>query len=60
MTLPLGSKVVHAEVIKTYASAINKAGRQRMLSQRIVKAYAMIGLDIQQYPVMVNKLIIHQ
>ncbi len=38
---------VQAEVIKTYASAINKAGRQRMLSQRIVKAYAMIGLDVQ-------------
>lgn len=28
-------------------SAINKAGRQRMLSQRIVKSYAAIGLDIR-------------
>lgn len=36
-----------AEVIKTYATAINKAGRQRMLSQRIVKAYTMVGLDVQ-------------
>ena len=30
----------------TLVSAINKAGRQRMLSQRIVKSYAAIGLDI--------------
>ena len=28
------------------ASAVNKAGRQRMLSQRIVKAYCQIGLGI--------------
>ena len=28
------------------ASAINKAGRQRMLSQRIVKAYVMVGAGI--------------
>ena len=28
------------------ASAINKAGRQRMLSQRIVKTYAQIGLGV--------------
>lgn len=47
MTLPFAVPDVQAEVIKTYASAINKAGRQRMLSQRIVKAYAMIGLDVQ-------------
>lgn len=26
--------------------AVNKAGRQRMLSQRIVKAYCQIGLDV--------------
>lgn len=36
-----------AEIIKTYSSAINKAGRQRMLTQRIVKAYSMVGLDVQ-------------
>ncbi|MCF6281944.1 MAG: type IV pili methyl-accepting chemotaxis transducer N-terminal domain-containing protein, partial [Candidatus Polarisedimenticolaceae bacterium] len=30
----------------TLGEAINKAGRQRMLSQRIVKAYAMMGQDI--------------
>lgn len=29
------------------AVAINKAGRQRMLSQRIVKAYCQIGLKVQ-------------
>lgn len=29
----------------TLISAINKAGRQRMLSQRIAKSYAAIGLD---------------
>jgi nitrate/nitrite-specific signal transduction histidine kinase len=29
------------------SAAINKAGRQRMLSQRIVKAYCLEGLDIQ-------------
>lgn len=28
-------------------TAINKAGRQRMLSQRVVKAYAMVGLGIE-------------
>ncbi len=32
--------------ISTLAEAINKAGRQRMLSQRMLKAYAMIGLDV--------------
>lgn len=30
----------------TIASAINKAGRQRMLSQRIVKAYCQIALKV--------------
>ncbi|MFK5914730.1 MAG: type IV pili methyl-accepting chemotaxis transducer N-terminal domain-containing protein [Woeseiaceae bacterium] len=47
MSVSLVFAEVQAEVIKTYASAINKAGRQRMLSQRIVKAYAMVGLDVQ-------------
>ena len=28
-------------------TAINNAGRQRMLSQRIVKAYCQVGLDLQ-------------
>jgi len=28
-------------------SAINKAGRQRMLSQRMAKAYFQIGLQIE-------------
>ncbi len=37
--------VARAE-IKTISSAINIAGRQRMLTQRILKHYAMIGLGI--------------
>lgn len=31
----------------TLSAAINKAGRQRMLSQRIVKAYCQIGLKVR-------------
>ena len=34
--------------IKNMNEAINKAGRQRMLSQRIVKAYALQGIHIQE------------
>ncbi len=34
--------------ISTMNEAINKAGRQRMLSQRIVKAYAFQGIHIQE------------
>lgn len=30
-----------------HASAVNQAGRQRMLTQRIVKAYCQIGLEIE-------------
>ncbi len=30
----------------TYAEVINKAGRQRMLTQRITKTYCQIGLDV--------------
>ena len=47
ISLPIMVADVQAEVIKTYSSAINKAGRQRMLTQRIVKAYSMVGLDVQ-------------
>lgn len=36
---------VHAE-ITSLSSAINKSGRQRMLSQRILKTYSMIGIDV--------------
>ena len=32
--------------IKSLPEAINKAGRQRMLSQRMVKAYAMQGIQV--------------
>lgn len=38
--------VAHAE-ISNISDAINKAGRQRMLTQRIYKAYCMIGIDVQ-------------
>ena len=38
---------VQAE-ITSISSAINKAGRQRMLSQRMVKSYSMIGIDVQR------------
>lgn len=37
---------VQAE-IDSLASAINKAGRQRMLTQRMVKAYCMLGIDVK-------------
>jgi nitrate/nitrite-specific signal transduction histidine kinase len=30
----------------TLSEAINKAGRQRMLTQRIVKTYCLVGLDV--------------
>ena len=33
--------------ITTLSSAINKAGRQRMLTQRIVKAYCLVGMGVQ-------------
>ncbi len=35
----------HAESLSAIA-AINEAGRQRMLSQRIVKAYCLLGLNV--------------
>ncbi len=38
---------VEAE-ITSISSAINKAGRQRMLTQRMVKSYSMIGIDVQR------------
>lgn len=37
----------HAE-ITNIASAINKAGRQRMLTQRMLKAYYMIGINVKE------------
>ncbi|MDH5572038.1 MAG: type IV pili methyl-accepting chemotaxis transducer N-terminal domain-containing protein [Gammaproteobacteria bacterium] len=41
------SSTCFAEIIDI-SSAINKAGRQRMLTQRMLKSYAMAGLDIQK------------
>ncbi len=40
------SQPVYAK-IDSLAEAINKAGRQRMLTQRMLKSYSMIGLDVQ-------------
>ena len=37
---------VHAQV-SDLNDAINKAGRQRMLSQRVGKAYLAMGLQVQ-------------
>lgn len=34
--------------ITNIASAINKAGRQRMLTQRMLKAYCMIGIKVKE------------
>lgn len=34
--------------ITSMAEAINKAGRQRMLSQRMLKAYCMIGVNVDK------------
>ena len=42
ISIPAGAE------ISTLAEAINKAGRQRMLSQRIVKNYCLIGMDIMK------------
>jgi nitrate/nitrite-specific signal transduction histidine kinase len=36
-----------AQAELTLMSAINKAGRQRMLSQRMVKLYCQVGLDVR-------------
>ncbi len=44
--LTLFSGLVCSAPIRDYGEAINQAGRQRMLSQRVVKAYAQIGQQI--------------
>ncbi|MCW8917724.1 MAG: type IV pili methyl-accepting chemotaxis transducer N-terminal domain-containing protein [Gammaproteobacteria bacterium] len=41
-TLPVAAEIT------SISSAINKAGRQRMLTQRMVKSYCMLGIDVQQ------------
>jgi Type IV pili methyl-accepting chemotaxis transducer N-term len=43
-----GSSVEGFAQITDMANAINKAGRQRALSQRLSKAYAMVGLGIER------------
>lgn len=42
ISLPLQAEIT------TISSAINKAGRQRMLTQRMVKCYTMIGIEVQK------------
>lgn len=44
--LSLMSTGAYSASIDGYGEAINQAGRQRMLSQRMVKAFAQIGLQI--------------
>ncbi|BAO45349.1 type IV pili methyl-accepting chemotaxis transducer N-terminal domain-containing protein [Thiolapillus brandeum] len=44
--LAVGSTETMAAGNLTMGDAINKAGRQRMLSQRIVKAYALVGQKV--------------
>ena len=41
LTLPVAAEIT------SISSAINKAGRQRMLTQRMVKSYSMIGISVQ-------------
>lgn len=40
------SETTFAEIVNL-EDAINKAGRQRMLTQRMLKSYSMIGLDVK-------------
>lgn len=49
VSLPLGTSEAKAdETSLSLAHAINVAGRQRMLTQRIVKLYCLIGLKVQE------------
>jgi len=43
-----GFPTIASAEIQTVAEAINKSGRQRMLTQRIVRAYAQIGLKVKR------------
>ena len=43
-----GFPTVASAEIETVAEAINKSGRQRMLTQRIVRAYSQIGLNVKK------------
>ncbi|MCL6416154.1 type IV pili methyl-accepting chemotaxis transducer N-terminal domain-containing protein [Aestuariirhabdus sp. Z084] len=45
MVQPVAIELASAETLSV-ASAINKSGRQRMLTQRIAKSYMLIGQDI--------------
>lgn len=44
--LSLLTSAVSSAPIRDYGEAVNQAGRQRMLSQRVVKVYAQIGQKI--------------
>jgi len=43
-----GFPTIASAEIQTVAEAINKSGRQRMLTQRIVRAYSQIGLNVER------------
>ena len=47
LLLAIAAAPVAAEITSP-SSAINKAGRQRMLTQRMLKAYTMIGINVQK------------
>jgi len=43
-----GVPTIASAEIQSVAEAINKSGRQRMLTQRIVRAYSQAGLNVQR------------
>ena len=45
--LLLFAPTLWAEPVTTLSEALNQSGRQRMLTQRMVKAYGLLLLDIE-------------
>lgn len=56
LTTPLASSAADEQAIASLATAINKAGRQRMLTQRIVKAYSQELLDVDTQQIHAQRL----